>query len=210
MDGLCDSDRCKRDGHPRELPIKIARESKQAQLLRVAPVGEWGRQLRVIAEGKSTSLDKNREVASLCWTILCTVRFGVGQSAMSWADEDAKVWQDQGACPAVLKKKLVPEHCRGGVAAGVKANKYPHVILGQQYWVKPSGEKFSRPVSLRLHRFVCWLARGNPTAATNLACHKCGVKQCLKLSCLSWGNHASNRGDADQLVAQMGKLRIKG
>lgn len=166
--------------------------------------------MECIAEGKCTSLEKNREVASLCWTIFCTVRFGVEQSDMSWEDEGAKVWQDQSACPAVINKKLVPKEHKGGVALGGKANKYPHVVLGKQHWVRPSGEKFCRPVSLMLHRFACWLARGNPTAITNLACHKCGVTTCLRLGCLRWGNHASNKKDADELAAQLGKLKIKG
>ena len=104
---------------------KSARESREDKLLRVVPVGEWGRRLGAIwnalQKGSAQAWKRTERltnVASLCWTIFCTVRFGVEQSDMSWEDEGAKVWQDQSACPAVINKKLVPKEHKGGVALG--------------------------------------------------------------------------------------------
>ena len=186
-----------------------AKEHNEDVLMRVTPIGDWGRWLSSIAHKPITDLQKNREVAQLCWCIYSTVRFGPDEAKgdAPWEVESAKVWRDEVPCPAVAFKRKVPSSS-GSLMPSQGRDPYPRVILGKQHWMKASGEKYSKPFGLRLHRFACWLAEGNPSPELSLATHHCGNKKCLRLSCLKWGNHKTNNEDADRLAAELGALSI--
>lgn len=53
-------------------------------------------------------------------------------------------------------------------------------------------------VEVLMHRVACWLARGEPTAATPFACHDCTrfCPGCCRLHCLDWGSNSTNQEDA--------------
>ena len=51
-------------------------------------------------------------------------------------------------------------------------------------------------VEVQLHRFACWLSKGNPGPDTQLACHECGTPSCVRLGCLDWGNASTNQQEA--------------
>ena len=186
-----------------------AKDQKTDVLMRVQAIGSWGKQLMQIAHKTISDLEKNREVAQLCWCSYCTARFGQAEAGGEhpWENESAKVWKDEVPCPAAASKMKVPASS-GGIILGHGKDPYPKVILGKQHWVTPSGEKYSKPFSLRLHRYACWLAGGNPSAELSLATHHCGHKQCLRLGCLKWGNHKTNHDDAQRLAEQLGKLTL--
>lgn len=62
--------------------------------------------------------------------------------------------------------------------------------------VKVPGRVTEHVVELQLHRFACWLSRGNPGTSTPQACHECGIPSCVRLGCLAWGNASTNQQDA--------------
>ena len=68
--------------------------------------------------------------------------------------------------------------------------KYPAVMLGH---VRQDG--IDKRVSLRMHRFACWLARGPATAADHEVCHACSHSTCVRLSHLRWGSRSQNMQD---------------
>lgn len=179
-------------------------------LLRVKPVGQWGMQLKHIAlSAELSDLERNRQVAELCYRVFSMVRFGVGEGDgdAPWVNEDAKVWRDEVPCPAKLLKHRLPDNLRQGVSKGSKQQPYPGVILGKQHWER-KGEKFSKPIKLSLHRFACWLAEGNPSPEVGYATHMCGRACCLRLGCLRWGNARSNERDVRELAEQLGGMGL--
>ena len=85
-------------------------------------------------------------------------------------------------CPLLPLKKEVD-----GVHPHAKGKGYTNVKLGTVD---------GHVVQLRLHRIVAFLACGQPPPGKALATHGCGIKGCLRLACLSWGDHSSNAMDA--------------
>ena len=65
--------------------------------------------------------------------------------------------------------------------------KYPAVMLGRVH-----RDRGTAPVYLRMHRFVCWLARGPATAADHEVCHACSNLTCVRPSHLNWGSRSQN------------------
>ena len=67
--------------------------------------------------------------------------------------------------------------------------KYPDVLLGD---AKDAQTGARTVVRLRMHRFVCWLARGPPAEADHEVCHACSNTACVRPSHLRWGTHRQN------------------
>ena len=67
------------------------------------------------------------------------------------------------------------------------AVKYPAVMLGH---VRQDG--IGKRVTLRMHRFVCWLAHGPATAPDHEVCHACNHTACVRPSHLRWGSRSQN------------------
>ena len=181
----------------------------QDKLLKVYPVGPWGHQLKAIALGHSDELVKNRQVAELCWKVFSIVRYGNASAAgeAPWADENAKVWQDDCSCPAKCNKSRVPKQLAGAVSIGKGKHSYPGVIFAKQKWER-LGVQYDQPVKLSLHRLACWLAVGQPGSKLSYATHKCGKRECLRLGCLRWGNAKTNEADMHDLVEGLGRMKI--
>ena len=68
-----------------------------------------------------------------------------------------------------------------------RAVKYPAVMLGH---VRQNG--IDKRVTLRMHRFVCWLARGPAMALDHEVCHACSHTACVRPSHLRWGSRSQN------------------
>ena len=92
----------------------------------------------------------------------------------------------------MLQPELLPAEVAGdlGWSAQVPQRggvRYPAVMLG-------NGRRGTarRVVYLRMHRFVCWLARGPATAADHEVCHACSNSRCVRPSHLSWGSRIQN------------------
>ena len=173
-------------------------------LLRVDPVGNWGEQLIEIARSDETELVKNKLVANLCWEILVTLRFGEAEvsSGNGWESLDCPVWVDDDGCPGKCSKSRAAEENRGGVCRTNRRHPYPVVILAKQQLQKIwDGSQYKSLVVLKLHRFACWRARGNPGGQMTVATHSYGHKACVKLGCLYWGSPHTNAGDYRQQVA---------
>jgi len=66
---------------------------------------------------------------------------------------------------------------------------YPDVLLGD---AKDAQTGARTVVRLRMHRFVCWLARGPPAEADHEVCHACSNTACVRPSHLRWGTHKQN------------------
>ena len=98
---------------------------------------------------------------------------------------------------------------------GCEAGKYAKVTLGTR---RLQGEPVYK-VSLRLHRFACWLGKGDmPTEPAtgkvwNMVTHQCSLKHCLALAHLEWGTASSNRVEhllqANWKLEEQGKPRNK-
>jgi len=67
--------------------------------------------------------------------------------------------------------------------------KYPAVLLGGARNAQSGARTV---VLLRMHRFVCWLARGPPAEADHEVCHACSNTACVRPSHLRWGTHQQN------------------
>ena len=94
-------------------------------------------------------------------------------------------------CTRLRPEWLPPEVVGGaGWSAQVpqgRTVKYLAVMLGH---LRRHGT--DTPVYLRMHRFVCWLARGPPTAADHEVCHACSNSTCVRPLHLSWGSRSQN------------------
>ena len=158
----------------------------------------WGQSVRDIAESDNTDEQKTRLTAELCFTIYATVMYGMDETGGSkpWENEASRVWQDRKTCPAYLDVRNLARCNRVNVREGNGLKEYPRVMLGEQIWVK-GNKRCSNPIELRLHRFACWLAEGDPPhaqgGASAMALHLCGEQDCLKLRCFRWGDAKMNR-----------------
>ena len=158
----------------------------------------WGQSVRDIAGSDRSDQQKTRSTAELCFRIYAAVMYGMAEAGgdKPWENTDSRVWKDGKTCPALLNVRNLPTGKRVNVRRGNGKKEYPRVMLGQQIWMKGKGEH-RKPVELRLHRFACWLEGGDPPAAQSgtpaMALHRCGEQNCLKLSCLRWGDAEVNR-----------------
>ena len=185
-------------------PVAVVQHKpKYGVLHRVYLRRPWGKDVRAIAEKDISVEAKTRLTAELCWRIYATVMYGDSevQGEKPWESKAHKVWEDSRECPALMDRNKVPLRDRGNVQMGSASNDskdYPRVILGEQVWLK-GVEECRSPVVLQLHRFACWLSKGNPPAPAPKATHACGQHQCLRLHCLKWGNDKSNAKDREEM-----------
>lgn len=98
----------------------------------------------------------------------------------------SKIWQPP-ACPVKCKNKQVMNCFQG----------YPKARLG-----KCTLEGQVYVVEVMLHRFACWLSRGEPAPTARQACHACATPSCVRLPCLSWGDASSNQKEAYERPAK--------
>lgn len=175
------------------------------------PVGAWGRELQTIAQGSAEDSLKDRKIAELCFRILTTLRFGGEQGSGHTPQNDSRIWQDDDPCPGKALKKNAPEDSKQCVKQGSRSQPYSEVILAVQERRTTNADGQEKtvkiPIKLRLHRFVCWLAIGNPQQGLTHATHTCGRKDCLHLGHLKWGNASTNRADYLEQLAGAGRKR---
>lgn len=156
----------------------------------------WGQSVQNIGHGGGNEREKTRRMAELCWRIFCTLMYGKPemQGPRPWQDAASRVWRDNKRCPGKIESKRVPADGRGNIHTGTRSRPYPEVILGTQIW-ELDGKRSCVVISLSLHRLACWLAEGDPPAGAELATHKCGHQDCLRLRCMKWGTAGSNAED---------------
>ena len=158
---------------------------------------------------------KVRRVARKCLSLLnrLLARDGeVGGAAEPHTDPTARCWRQDDA-HAIPDRALLPEGLVSNM--GCEAGKYAKVTLGTR---RLQGEPVYK-VSLRLHRFACWLGKGDmPTEPAtgkvwNMVTHQCSLKHCLALAHLEWGTASSNRVEhllqANWKLEEQGKPRNK-
>ena len=91
----------------------------------------------------------------------------------------------------------------------LRPDSLPHVVVGQTGWraevlqgryptlmlenaSRIHNRRVRTRVTIRMHRFVCWLARGPPEHHDLEVCHSCSNTSCVRPSHLRWDTHKNN------------------
>jgi hypothetical protein len=83
---------------------------------------------------------------------------------------------------------------------GVSKNgRYFNVLLGR--------DSFNQSVTVKAHRLVCWLVKGEPAGHGMQACHSCRTPGCVSPLHLDWGTDQQNKQqDVDRREAKRARI----
>ena len=152
----------------------------------ISASNEWGQQILDMCKDASpgdpdqVTWARLRGAARLLSKLLEALCFDEGTGSPHLFP-GAELW-NPADCPVVCKNRHVMNVYES----------YPKARLG----VCHSEERQPYYIEVQLHRFACWLARGEPGTETPFACHSCHLPSCVRLHCLSWGNASTNQQDA--------------
>ena len=142
---------------------------------------DWGQQiLDICKESEAEEQDKRRRSARVLLKLLEALCFEAPTGAPD-LHLAADIWFPP-ACPVLCSQRHVLN----------VYDHYPKARLGVCLY----DDKPPYTIEVQLHRFSCWLARGQPPSEHSYACHACHTPQCVRLHCLSWGSAQSNQQDA--------------
>ena len=152
----------------------------------VTPSNAWGEEILAICKQKGSSnprADKREKVRGIGRVLARLLEALCFQHPTGQPHQHptAEIWHPP-ACPVRCVNREVMNVFRG----------YPKARLG--VLLEPGQPPHT--VEVQLHRLACWMARGEPSSATPLACHGCGEPECVRLLCLAWGNASTNQQDA--------------
>ncbi len=144
-------------------------------------MNDWGQQILDICKDTDAGVhDKRRRAARVVLKLLEALCFDSPTGAPH-LHAAADIWLPP-ACPVVCSRTQV-------------MNVYDHYPKAR-FGVCVYEGKPPYTIELQLHRFACWLARGQPPSKDAYACHQCHIPQCVRLPCLSWGSARSNQNEA--------------
>lgn len=153
----------------------------------------WGRKLEAISLRTDIEREERlREVGRVLIQLIQELSCPDATQRSPDGDSAAQIWQAN-TCPMRCTQTGVLEVWED----------YPRARFG----VVVDKDGNQKVLQVLIHRISCWAARGDPSPTAPYATHCCGIKQCVRLGCLSWGNDSSNQLDAYQLAA--GKRRAR-
>lgn len=75
--------------------------------------------------------------------------------------------------------------------------------IGRYFYVLIGKDSRNKSVTMRAHRLVCWLVRGEPAGHGMQACHSCRTPGCVNPLHLDWGTDQQNKQqDVDRREAK--------